>query len=471
MRHRGRTPTLPALALLLTSGCAATGTLSAPVHTLASGGWGTAAEGIVLRPMQDLSRWWEQLGDATLTDLIDRTLNGSPDVRTAQARLRQARAAQNVTQAGLLPSVSASASATDRNDGAGGFSAGFDASWEPDIFGGTRRAVDASMADLRATSADLHATQVSLAAEVARNYVELRTLQTRVEIAGRNEASQAETVELTEFRAVAGLVGSIDVERARANLEQTRAQIPSLQSGVSQTMHRLAVLAGLEPSALSAQLSPSATLPAVPPQVAVGIPAETLRQRPDVQAAEQRIVAETARLAEAHARRYPQFTLSGSIGIDIVNGAFSGGTSLVAAAARSVLQTVWDGGQVRQQIAIQSAVQEQAVASYDATVLTALEDVENALVSFERARQRLASLNAAATGANNAAILARTEYSAGLTDFLTVLDTERTVLSVADSIASTQGERLTALVQLYKALGGGWSPRAADASITGNTTS
>jgi NodT family efflux transporter outer membrane factor (OMF) lipoprotein len=470
--HRYRpAQTLLAFALLASSGCASTRLLSTAAPPAPTPAWHTAAEGVLVGEPQDLSRWWEQLADETLTDLIDRALAGSPDIRTARARLSQARAQRGLAGADLLPSASTSGSASDRRGGAGAFSAGFDASWEPDVFGGTRAGVDAAEADLRATAEDLHGTQVSLAAEVARNYVELRTLQTRLDIARRNEASQAETLELTGFRAQAGLVGSLDVEQARANLEQTRAQIPALESSLAQAMHRLATLAGLEPAALTAQLGQAAPLPAVPSRVAIGIPAETLRQRPDVRAAEQRIVAEIARLAQAEARRYPQFTLSGSIGFEIVRGALSGGTSLVASAAGGVLQTIFDGGRIRQQIAVQSAVEEQAVASYEATVLTALEEVENALVALEKSRQRLSSLAAAAEASTNAALLARNQYTAGLADFQTVLDTERTVRSVEDAVATTEGDRVLALVQLYKALGGGWSPASDALALAGKGTS
>ena len=445
-----------ALAVLFSSACATTGALStSAVRIQPLAGWTTPAEGVV-SDTQDLSRWWEQLADATLTALIDRAISGSPDLRTAQARLRQARAQRNVTSADLAPTVSASASGSDCNTTPSGFSAGFDASWEPDVFGSIRKGVEAANAEIRATAADLNATRVSLAAEVARNYIELRSFQTRLEIARRNEATQAETLELTQFRVQAGLVGSVDAEQARANLEQTRAQIPTLESSIAQTIHRLSTLAGLEPSVLKAQLTSAAPLPEVPDQVAIGIPANTLRQRPDVRGAEERIIAETARVEQSRRRRFPQFSLSGSIGTEIMTGAVTGGTSLVSSVAGSVLQTVFDRGRIRQQVEIQSAVQEQAVSSYDATVLLALEEVENALVSFEKSRQRRASLGAAEDAANNAALLAQSQYEAGLTDFQTVLDTQRTVLSVQDSLAATEGDRLTALIQLYKALGGGW---------------
>lgn len=422
--------------------------------------WTGTAEGVVSGD-QDLSRWWDRLVDSTLTGLIQRAVDASPDMRIAQARLRQARAQRGGASADRLPSVSGSTSVSGRNGGSSGVSLGLDASWEPDIFGTSRRGVDAATADLLATAADLSATRTSLAAEVALNYIELRAFQARLEIARQNESTQAETLELTQFRAQAGLVGSLDVEQARANLEQTRAQIPSLETSIAQTIHRLSTLAGLEPSSLRGELIVPRPQPEVPQQVTVGIPAETLRQRPDVRAAEQRLLAETSRVAQSRGARYPRLNLSGSIGTEVLTGALSGGASLVSSLAGSVLQTLFDGGRIRQQIEIQTAAQEQAAASYDATVLVALEEVENALVAFDQSRQRLRSLEAAEDAASNAALLARARYEAGLTDFQTVLDTQRTLLSVQDSVAATEGERLTALVRLYKALGGGWDPEQA----------
>jgi outer membrane protein, multidrug efflux system len=447
--------------------CATSKTLSTkPVQTPPAL-WSGTAEGMV-SDSQDLSQWWDRLVDSILTGLIQRAVNASPDMRTAQSRLRQARAQRGIAAADLAPSVSGSATLSARNGGANGLTLGLDASWEPDIFGTLRRGVDAATADLMATAADLSATRTSLVAEVALNYIELRTFQARLEIARKNESTQAETLELTQFRAQAGLVSSVDVQQARTNLEQTRAQIPSLETSIAQTIHRLSTLAGREPSARHAELAVFRPQPEVPQQVAVGIPAETLRQRPDVRAAEQRVVAETLRIDQSRGARFPRFNLSGSIGTEIltragsevVAGALTSGASLISSVAGSVVQTIFDRGRVRQQIEIQTAIQEQAVASYDATVLLALEDVENALVAFDKSRQRLRSLEAAEEAATNAALLASTRYEVGLTDFQTVLDTQRTLLSVQDSVAATEGDRLTALVQLYKALGGGWDPNA-----------
>lgn len=475
---------LPVIAsLTLLSGCAISRapTLTAqPVQPVA---WTSSAGGASVATRADLTRWWERLHDATLTSLVERTLAANPDLHVAQARLRQARAQHAQAAAALWPTVSVSASGTGRRSGqravgldgqtsivdvtSGSYGGTLDASWEPDIFGGLRAGRDAATADLAATAADLDGVYVSLAAEVATSYLELRTLQARLDIAQKNAASQQETLTLTSFRAQAGLVSTLDVEQARANLEQTRASIPTLEASISQAMFRLATLGGDAPGALVDTLRIPAPLPAVPESLAIGIPADTLRQRPDVRAAERRVAAEASRVAEADARRFPALTLSGSIGAEVLKGAGSAGTSVATSLAGALSRTLFDRGRTRNAIAAQSAVAAQAVAGYEGAVLTALEDVERALVAFEGNRQRLVSLQAARAAADTAATLARTQYAAGLADFQTVLNTERTVLSAQESVAVTEGDRVAALVQLYKALGGGWSP-ATGAEATGS---
>jgi multidrug efflux system outer membrane protein len=437
--------------------------------------WSSAGPDTVQIATGDLSQWWKRLGDSVLSDLIAQALNSNTSLRIARANLRQARAERNLAAANRFPtvtgSVTGSASASNSAGGSAGnvFSAELDASWEPDVFGAKRLALRAANADASATGADLQSTQISLAAEVASDYVDLRSFQTRIEIAQRNESSQAETLQLTEWRAQAGLVSSIDVEQARSNLQQTRASIPTLETSAAQSKHQLSILLALSPGALNRRLASIAPIPSGPDTLTVGIPAETLRQRPDVRAAEQRIVAETARLWQKDAARYPSFSLSGSFVLEQLLGgtpvgALNGGTltSLTAgtntteSALGGITQTLFDRGRIRQQIEIQNAVQEQAVIFYESTVLTALKDVENALVSFRNSRKRLEALNQASEAARNAAKLAQNRYTAGLIDFQTVLDTQRTALIIEDSVAQTQADRTTALIQLYKALGGGW---------------
>lgn len=462
-----RTPIAAALCALLV-GCAAVGPdylAPEPAQLGVPVSWHAVAA--TAPSAADLSRWWTRLNDPVLAALIEQALADSPNVRTAQARLREARARRDFASANRFPTVTAgftgSRATTSERTGFGAtrslFDASFDASWEPDVFGGTRRALQAAAADLAATQADFHGTQVSLAAEVALNYVELRSFQARVAIAAANLATQVETLQLTQWRAQAGLTSVLDVEQAATVVEQTRAQIPVLQTSLAEAENRLAILLGRAPGALAAVLTAPRPVPRVPDGVAIGIPADTLRQRPDLRAAERRLAAETARIGQQTALRYPGFALSGSLGVEALTlGGLTAGGAAFSQLAASVAATVFDAGRIRQLIEIQSAVQEQALRAYESAVLTALEDVENALVSLAYAQQRWLALDKAAGSARNAAELARQRYAAGITDFQTVLDTQRTLLTAEDALESTEAQRTSSLIQLYKAVGGGWTP-------------
>ncbi len=457
-----------ALGLLVAglAGCAAVGPDYSPPPIAVPAEWQRAGEAPAAAGREDLSAWWQRLEDPVLSGLVDEALAGSLDLRSARARLRQARALRGIAGAERFPAVSASASASraegSEETGSGRstelYRAGFDAQWEPDVFGGVRRGIEAAQAGVEAAAASLANTRVSLVAEVALNYVEVRAFQARLAIARSSLESQAETFQLTDWRAQAGLVGALDVEQARAQLEQTRAQIPALEASLAQAGHRLAVLLGRAPGALRERLAVRGPVPAVPERVAVGIPADTLRQRPDVRAAERTLAAETARIGQAQAARYPRFALSGSIGVEALRaGALGASGATATSLAASVAATVFDAGRLRQQVEAQSAVAEQALAGYEAAILAALEDVENALVGLARSLQREAALRSAVEAARNAALLARQRYSSGLIDFQPVLDTERTLLSLSDTLAATQAQSASSLIQLYKALGGGWT--------------
>lgn len=468
-------------AVLGLAGCAAVGPdYQAPAPLVPATWYQLGADGSVARAEAagDLSHWWRVFDDPLLPDLIEQALQAGLDVRSAQARLREARARSTVAGAGLFPSVTASGSASrsksSRETGSGStrelYRAGFDASWELDVFGGVRRGIEAAEADVEASQASLHNTQVSLVSEVALNYIEVRGFQTRLGIARDNLARQTETLQLTDWRAQAGLVSSQDVEQARSNLEQTRAQIPGLETSLAQAENRLAILLAVAPGSLHERLAPSQGLPAVPSAIAVGIPADALRQRPDVRTAERNLAAATARVGQAEAARYPSFNLSGSIGLEALTfralGNSGAGTSSLLA---GITAPIFNAGRLRAQVEIQDAVREQAEVAYEQTVLTALEEVENALVALSRNREREQSLVSAAEAARNAALLARHRYSAGLIDFQSVLDTERNVLSVEDSLASTRADGVSALIRLYKALGGGWAAEAGTGNTPGNT--
>lgn len=413
----------------------------------------------------DLGRWWTTLNDPLLSELVAQAVTSSPDVRIAAARVREARARRSVAAAGWYPSVGASANArrstsisplADTRITRNAYSAGLDANWELDLFGGVRRGVEAAEADRASAEENLHGARVSLAAEVALTYVDLRALQIRLQIAERNLASQAETLALTEWRAQAGLVNGQDVEQARANVEQTRAQLPSLTANLAEAEHALDALLGKPPGALRSRLAAAADFPAPATDVAVSIPANTLRQRPDVRAAERNLAAETARIGVAQAALYPALNLSGSIGLEALTlGAL--GNSGTSAMLAGITAPLFQGGRLRSQVAAQEAARDRALATYEQTVLAALQEVENALVALARNRERGEALARAAAAARSAAVMARQRYGAGLVDFQSVLDTERTVLSVEDNLATTRAENVLALIRLYKALGGGWT--------------
>ncbi len=463
------------LALTLSAGCATPGLDYRPPVVEAPAAWHGADAAATATCQIDLSDWWERLGDPVLIALIDEALRANLDAQSAQSRLREARARRLLAGAEHAPSVTGSASASrsrGSEDSSGGrianlISAGFDASWEPDVFGAIGRGIEAAQADQDKARANLDATYVSLAAEVAVNYVQLRAYQGRLAIARGNLAIQAETLQITDWRAQAGLTTSLDVEQARSSLEQTRAQVPALETGLAEARNRLAGLLGKAPGALDERLGAPGVIPDVPDAVVVNIPADTLRQRPDVRAAERAVAAESARLGVAEANRYPSFTLTGSLGLDAVKaGDLLSGDALAGSLLARVAGTVFDAGRLKRKVEIQDAVREQALIAYRGSVLSALEEVENALVALANGRQRQTMLRAAARAAGNAERLARQQYQAGLVDFQTVLSTQRSLLGVQDSLKTSEADTASALIQLYKALGGGWSGKSTPSSST-----
>lgn len=466
-RHAPWITATAAIAVIL-SGCAAAPARQAPEHGVAvPAAWSGAAPGAAEAPPAALAQWWERFDDPALTDLVTRSLAAGTDVGAARARLRQARAQRDVTAAGLGPAVTASASAqrskTGGNDPVSQYRVGFDASWEPDIFGSTRSGVAAADADVKASAGSLADTRVSVAAEAAVAYMQLRGFQARLAIARENLASQEQTLRLTQWRAQAGLATTLEVEQARAAVEQTRAQIPSLEASVTQTLNSLAVLAGQAPGTLPEALAAPAPLPAAPEDLALAIPAETLRQRPDVRAAEAQVVAAAARVDQATAERLPSFSLGGSLGLSALTVAgLSEGGAVVRSLLAGVSLPVFDSGSRRAQVRVRAAAFDEARENYRAVVLAALRDVEDSLVALDKARERLAAQRRAAEAARNAALLADNRYASGLIDFQTVLETQRTLLSAQDGVAGTEAELGADYVRLYKALGGGWTPGTGD---------
>ncbi len=412
-----------------------------------------------------LAKWWTTFRDPVLDSLVERALAANPDLRLARARVREARALRGVAAADQGPTVDASGSFT-RTRGGGTtsagedgdlFRAGFDASWEVDVFGGVRREVEAADADLAASVEDRRDVQVSILAEVAGDYVELRGAQRSAAIARANLQAQKETLELTRTRLQAGLASDLDLARAEAQVRTTGSEVPTLEAAARRSIHALGVLVGKEPSALSAELSREAPVPQAPPDVPVGLPSDLLRRRPDMRRAERQLAAATARIGEATADLFPRFSLTGSFGLQ---GEDSG--DLVGAGGRfwsvgpSVRWPVLDFGRIRSRIAAQGAREEQAAIAYEGTILRSLREVEDALVTFSREQARRQELSGAVESGKRAADLAGELYRQGRSDFLSVLQAQRDLFASEDSLVRSDRSVAVALVSLYKALGGGW---------------
>jgi len=414
----------------------------------------------VLPQADDLARWWERFGDPQLSALVAQALQAHPSALSAQAALRQARAQARVQAAGMLPDVSLSGSAQrSRSGGQTGnsFQVGLDAGWEPDLFGRLDAGVQASEADARAAQASLEQVHVSLSAEVTLQYISLRSLQQRLAIAQRNLETQQQTLQITDWRVQAGLATSLVAEQARAAAEQTAAQVPQLQASLAQARHALAVLTGQAPAALDAALAAPQAVPQPSQALALDIPADTLRQRPDVRVAQERVQAALARVSQADAARYPSLRLSGSLGLRALTlGAMGDSASLVHSLLGSVAVPLFDGGATQAQVQVQQAALEQARQAYQLAVLTALKEVEDALVALQGEAARLAHLQQATQAAGNAALLAQQRYASGLIDFASVLETQRTQLATQDALATSQANLGSNHVRLFKALGGGW---------------
>jgi NodT family efflux transporter outer membrane factor (OMF) lipoprotein len=463
-----------ALLLLLLAGCTTVGPNYVPPEVSASAAWTTELrDGLTAEQTdpQTLAHWWKTLNDPILSGLIEQAVAGNLDLKEAQARVREARARRGISQADRFPTIVATGSASRRRSseetGGGGtrelYAAGFDASWELDLFGGIRRSLEAAEAELQASEEDLRDVLVSLLAEVALNYVEVRSFQSRLSIAEANLDAQEETHNLTQWRFQAGLTTQLDVEQAKYNLEQTRSQIPALQTGLEQAKNRLAVLLGQQPGFLKEALAEPKAIPVTALDVAVGVPADVLRRRPDVRKAERQLAAQTAQVGVATADLYPNFSLIGSIGLEALSlGNLFSSAARTSAIGSNIGWTIFDTGRIRQNMKVQTALQEQALFQYEAAVLTALEEVENALVAYADEQVRRRSLLEASQAARRAVDLAQTQYSSGHIDFQVVLDAQRSLLSLQDQLASSDAEVTSNLITLYKALGGGWTSLVPD---------
>lgn len=430
---------------------------------------------------EDLTRWWRNFDDPVLGQLVEQAASANLDVAQAVARLRQAREALVVSRADLLPSLSGSGGysrtealrgggttvtrpdgtvATAGGGGRGSFSLGLDASYQLDLFGGLRRSVEASRADYAAAGFDYTTTLLSVQSEVARNYVLARAYQAQLANAKDSLAIQDDNLEIAGFRVQAGLVSSVDVEQARASRAQTAAGVPQIAQQYNAAVSRIGVLTGQAPGALKPLLEAPRAIPAGPQSVGAGIPADALRQRPDVRAAERNLAAATARIGVAKAQLFPALSISGSID---ANAASAGNLfdTITGGLFAGISQAIFNGGRLNAQVRSNRAAADGAFAAYKSTVLTALEDIENAIVALQTAQAREREFGIAYDASVSSALLARSQYRSGLTDFTTLNTQESALISARNGLVQARSDKATALIALYAALGGGWDTSAA----------
>lgn len=428
--------------------------------------WKNAGHFPVASPQRDLSRWWGRFNDPTLNRVIAMSLESNPDVQSASARVREARANRDATYASLFPQLDSGASAGSRRshtEGVGtnigqAYSLGLDASWEADLFGRNRNAVETANANLGAAGENLHSVHAALAAEVATVYTALRANEARLKVLQTNLGTREETAQLAGWRLKSGEADTLESTQAQSSLESARAAMPSLLQAISQNKNALALLAGREPGALDSVLATSRGIPLPPSSLAIGIPADVLRQRPDVRLAGYQVLASAASTRSVEATKYPSLNLSGSLGLDTASGRKLFNPEAAAASiAAGITSPIFDAGRIKANIEAASASEEQSVNNYRKTVLTALSETEDALVACRRSAERLETLDQATRLARESDEVARQKYQAGEIDFLDVLDSQRTLLNLEDSLLSTRTDRTTAYIRLYQALGGGWS--------------
>lgn len=421
--------------------------------------------------------FWKAFDDPLLAELIEDALRSNHDVRIAFARLREARALRGEARLDLAPTVTAEASGADartseRQTPVPGavrdqeyYDVGFDAFWEFDFFGRVRRSIEAQSAFVQAAEAALYHTHVTITAEVARNYFELRGAQQRLEVARRNAMNQEESLRITQARLDGGRGTQLDVSRAQALLSATLATIPDLEAQVRFAMLRLGVLTGRSPEALVPRLVDAKPLPELPRTHRIGTPESLLRRRPDIQAAERELAAATARIGVAVADLFPRVSFVGRWGFDAADvDDFGNASSETFAFGPSIRWAAFDLGRVKRRIEQREAAASGALARYEQSVLRALEETDASLTAYAQALAKQRHLRQSAQSSADAARIARARFDSGVTDFLTVLDAERTMLEAEDRLAVSETETATALLSVYKALGGGFRPVAATLS-------
>ncbi len=425
-----------------------------------------------------LERWWNTFHDPLLDDLVGRAIDGNLDLKIAAARVREARAARGIAASAALPQVDASghyargqrSEAVPPFKAASGssspfgprtqnlFDIGFDASWEIDVFGGVRRDVEAAVAQVQAAEEGQRDVLVTLVADVARNYAELRGTQRQLEILDATVRSQQDTLDLAKARFDAGLGTALDVDRAEGLLHATMSRQPELERVVRHSIYRLGVLLGREPAALASVLETQKALPPQPPELPGALPSELLSRRPDLRRAEREVAAATARIGVARADLFPRFSITGNFGRRSEDVSDLGSSaSQFWFFVPGVRWPILSGGRIRANIQVQDARQEQALRYYEKTILIAVEEVENALSAQTREQRRLEALRASVAANRRALDLATDRYTSGLESFLSVLDAQRALYAADDGVAQSETNAMVSLIAVYKALGGGWA--------------
>jgi len=469
------------ICLALVVGCAV-GPNYQPPKTAAPEQWSSLLAGGETNTPAGLADWWKSFGDTKLDSLMTLAVRSNIDLRIAEAHVREARAEHDVATGSWWPSADGTAAYSRNRWGANSFppvpagipldynlyNAGFDAAWELDLFGGTRRAVvDSTTAGIGVAQYDQRAVLVSLLAEVARNYLTARGYQQRLTITHENISVQKDILDLTRSRYHNGLGSDLDVQQATALLAATESQVPLLETGFQQSVHHLSVLLGQPPGALLAEMSAVQPLSSVPPVVPAGLPSDLLLRRPDVQSAERKLAAATAQIGVATADLFPKFSLTGTLGLGSeATGNWFDYASRYWSAGPTLQWNLFRAGSIRSNIRVQNARQEQTLDAYQKTVLTALEDTENALTAYAKEQIRRSALVRSAQADQQALDLSNELYISGLTDFLHVLDSERSLYAAQDALVQSAQTIALNLVQLYKALGGGWQNGPSTSPVT-----
>lgn len=478
-----KTTTLALAAAAVLAGCALGPDYKRPTSALDAGFVNAGASAVNAQAASaDIATFWRGFNDPALNALIDRALAANGDVRIAQARLQEARANQGEADAAARPGLGLSSGVTrsvtpitqrpgaSRSERTGTvYDAGFVANWELDLFGRFRRGSEAAAALVGASEAGLHAAHTSVAAEVARNYLDLRGLQQRLQFTEASLVNQRDALRITGARLDAGRGTQLDVARATSLVASTEAALPALQTTIERTAFRLATLTAQTPRAVLAQLATPAPMPGLPATdlaaLPLGTPEQWLQRRPDVIAAERQLAASTATIGVAKTELFPRLSLSGLLGLNAATFSNLGKSeSGIYSLGVGLSWTPFDLGAIRSRIAATEARAQQSLASYEQTVALAIEETEGAFSGYSRSAQRAEKLDVAARSAEEAADLARKRFDAGVTDFLVVLDAEREVLTQRDQLVQAQAATATSLVAVYRALGGGWAAPTAVAA-------